>query len=80
MARAATRETGEQEHVALDGKTLRGTQKHEAAGQKKMHQVSLYETRTGMVLKEQMMKDKESEQTHLMLFLTLRDGEAHPSF
>src|SRR5690348_2271522 len=37
--RATTREQGEQEHVALDGKTLRGTQKHEAEDQKKMHQV-----------------------------------------
>lgn len=28
-----------------------------------MHQVNLYETRTGIVLKEQVVKDKESEQT-----------------
>jgi DDE family transposase len=46
--------------VALDSKTLRGTQKHEAEDQKKMHHMSLYETRTGVVL-----KDKESEQTRV---------------
>lgn len=67
--RAAKREPGEQEHVALDGKTLRGTQKHEAEDQKKMHQVSLYETNTGIVLKEQVVKDKESEQTRVEEFL-----------
>ena len=68
--RAEKRERGEQEHVALDGKTLRGTQKHEAEDQKKMHQVCLYETRTGVVLKEQIVKDKESEQTRVEEFLT----------
>lgn len=67
--RASQREAGEQEHVALDGKTLRGTQKHEAEDQKKMHHVSLYETRTGVVLKEQVVKDKESEQTRVEEFL-----------
>jgi len=67
--RATRREAGEQEHVALDGKTLRGTQEHEAEDQKKMHQVSLYETRTGIVLKEQVVQDKESEQTRVEEFL-----------
>jgi hypothetical protein len=33
-------------------KTLRGTQGHLAADQKKMHQASLYVTHTGIVLKE----------------------------
>jgi predicted transposase YbfD/YdcC len=68
--RADSREIGEQEHVALDGKTLRGTLKHEAEDQKKMHQVCLYETCTGVVLKEQVVKDKESEQTRVEEFLT----------
>jgi len=67
--RAGQREPGEQEHVALDGKTLRGTQKHAAEDQKKMHQVSLYETRTGIILKEQVVNDKESEQTRVEEFL-----------
>lgn len=37
--RAATREPGEQEHVAVDGKTVRGRQKHEAEDHKKRHPV-----------------------------------------
>jgi predicted transposase YbfD/YdcC len=49
--------------------TLRGTQKHEAEDQQKMHQVCLYETKTGVVLKEQVVKDKESEQTRVEEFL-----------
>jgi hypothetical protein len=40
-------EREEHVHVALDGKTLRGTLGHEAADQRKMHQLALYETRTG---------------------------------
>lgn len=68
--RAAQRSKEEQRHVALDGKTLRGTLKHTAPDQKKMHQVSLYETQTGMVLKEQVVRDKESEQTRVQEFLT----------
>jgi hypothetical protein len=39
--RATDRKAGEQQHVALDGKTLRGTLGHLAADQKKMHQISL---------------------------------------
>ena len=68
--RASQREPGEQEHVALDGKTLRGTQKHVAEDQQKMHQVNLYETKTGIVLKEQVVRNKESEQTRVEEFLT----------
>ena len=67
--RASQREAREQEHVALDGKTLRGTQKHAADDQQKMHQVSLYETKTGVILKEQVVQDKESEQTRVEEFL-----------
>jgi predicted transposase YbfD/YdcC len=48
-------------HVALDGKTLRGTLGHEAVDQRKMHQLALYETGTGLVLKEQVVGDKENE-------------------
>ncbi len=40
-------------HVALDGKTLRGTLGHEPADQQPMHQLGLYETQTGVLLKEQ---------------------------
>ena len=57
-------------HVALDGKTLRGTLGHEAADQRKMHQLALYETRTGLVLKEQVVGDKENELTIVSQFLS----------
>ena len=57
-------------HVALDGKTLRGTLGHEAADQRKMHQVALYETQTGLVLKEQVVGDKENELSIVSQFLT----------
>lgn len=63
--RAEKREAGEQQHIALDGKTLRGTQKHLAGDQRKMHQVNLYETQTGIVLKEQVVAEKESEQSRV---------------
>ncbi len=69
-ARAADREEGEQRHVALDGKTLRGTQGHLPADQEKMHQVSLYETHTGIVLKEHIVADKENELSRIQEFLT----------
>jgi hypothetical protein len=66
--RAQDREAGEQQHVALDGKTLRGTQKHRQEDQQKMHQISLYETQTGVVLKEQIVAEKESEQSRVSEF------------
>ncbi len=49
--RAVSRKKGEQEHVVLDGKTLRGTQGHLAKDQRKMHHLNLYEAKTGIVLK-----------------------------
>jgi predicted transposase YbfD/YdcC len=57
-------------HVALDGKTLRGTLAHEAADQRKMHQVALYETGTGVLLKEQVVGDKQNEPSIVSQFLT----------
>jgi DDE_Tnp_1-associated/Transposase DDE domain len=57
-------------HVALDGKTLRGTLGHEAADQRKMHQLALYETGTGLVLKEQVVGDKEHELSLVSHFLS----------
>ena len=51
--------------MALDGKTLRGTQKHLVDDQRRMHQVNLYETQTGIVLKEQIVAEKESEQSRV---------------
>src|SRR6266705_266676 len=63
-------EREEHVHVALDGKTLRGTLGHEAIDQRKMHQLALYETGTGLVLKEQVVGDKENELSIVSQFLT----------
>jgi hypothetical protein len=63
-------EREEHVHVALDGKTLRGTLGHEAADQRKMHQLALYETRTGLVLKEQVVGEKENELSIVSQFLS----------
>jgi predicted transposase YbfD/YdcC len=63
-------EREEHVHGALDGKTLRGTLSHEAADQRKMHQLALYETRTGLVLKEQVVGDKQNELSIVSQFLT----------
>jgi hypothetical protein len=41
----------QQRHVALDGKTLRGTLGHAAVDQKQMHQLTLYDTQTGVLRK-----------------------------
>jgi predicted transposase YbfD/YdcC len=68
--RAEKRLPGEQMHVVLDGKTLRGTQNHLAEDQKKMHHMNLYEAKTGIVLKEQVVAEKENELTHMKEFLT----------
>jgi DDE_Tnp_1-associated len=38
--RAEKREAAEQEHVVLDGKTLKGTQQHLAPDQRKMHHLN----------------------------------------
>ncbi len=59
-----------QEHVALDGKTLRGTQSHEALDQVKMHHVALSETPTGLVLKEEVTGKKENELSIVSRFLS----------
>ncbi len=57
-------------HVALDGKTLRGTQGHSAPDQQKMHQLALYETETGVILKEQVTGQKQNELSIVSQFLT----------
>src|SRR2546426_2605464 len=57
-------------HLALDGKTLRGTLGHQAADQVKMHQLGLYETRTGLLLKEQVTGEKQNELSIVAQFLT----------
>lgn len=69
-ARAAKRAKGEQTHVVLDGKTLCGTQGHLACDQGKMHQMNLYEAKTGIILKQRMVAEKAGELTHMQEFLT----------
>jgi predicted transposase YbfD/YdcC len=63
-------EAKQHEHVALDGKTLRGTLGHEALDQQKMHQLALYETQTGVLLKEQVTGEKQNELSIVSAFLT----------
>jgi predicted transposase YbfD/YdcC len=48
-------------HLALDGKTLRGTLGHTSAQQTSVHLLSLYETRTGVVLAQHQVGEKENE-------------------
>ena len=48
-------------HVAMDGKTLRGTLKHESAGQPSVHLLSLYECQSGIVLTQRAVRTKENE-------------------
>jgi predicted transposase YbfD/YdcC len=67
---AGQAEREEHVHVALDGKTLRGTLGHEPADQKKMHQLALYETQTGVILKEQVTEEKQNELSIVSQFLT----------
>jgi hypothetical protein len=57
-------------HGALDGKTLRGTLSHEAADQRQLHQRALGETGTGLVLKEQVVREKEQERSIVAPFLS----------
>jgi predicted transposase YbfD/YdcC len=48
-------------HLALDGKTMRGTLSHEAATQPSVHLLSLYEVSTGIVLAQRAVQTKENE-------------------
>ena len=68
--RTAKRTKGEHTHVVLDGKTLCGTQGHLAEDQQKMHQMNLYEAKTGIILKQRMVAEKAGELTHMQEFLT----------
>jgi hypothetical protein len=57
-------------HVALDGKTLRGTLSHAAPDQRSQHLMALYETQTGVVLAQQAVPDKANEITLEATLLT----------
>ncbi len=48
-------------HVAMDGKTIRGTLGHESEGQPSVHLLSLYECQSGIVLTQRAVRSKENE-------------------
>jgi len=48
-------------HVAMDGKTVRGTLGHESEGQPSVHLLSLYECHSGIVLTQRAVQSKENE-------------------
>lgn len=73
QGRAEQREHEAHRQVAPNGKTVRGTQQHQAEDHKKRHPVRADETKTGVVLKEQVGGDTESEQTPVDEVLTLQD-------
>ena len=51
----------DKQHVAVDGKTMRGTLGHESAEQPSVHVLSVYEVRTGLVLAQRSVVEKENE-------------------
>jgi predicted transposase YbfD/YdcC len=48
-------------HIAMDGKTMRGTLGHAAPRQESVHLLSLYEVGTGTVLAQRAVQTKENE-------------------
>ncbi len=50
----------EKQHVAVDGKTLRGTLGQESANQASVQVLSVYEVRTGLVLAQRSVLEKEN--------------------
>ena len=48
-------------HVAMDGKTLRGTLGHASEGQPSVHLLSVYECQSGIVLTQRAVHSKENE-------------------
>jgi ribosomal protein L3 len=51
----------QKQHVAVDGKTMRGTVGHESTTQPSVHVLSVYEVRTGLVLAHRSVAEKENE-------------------
>lgn len=60
----------EKQHVAVDGKTLRGTLGHESSNQPSVHVLSVYEVRTGLVLAQRSVLEKENEISAVKELLT----------
>jgi predicted transposase YbfD/YdcC len=61
-------------HLAIDGKTLCGTQNHQAENQPSVHLLSLYDCETGIVLGHVAVEKKTNEITGAKIFLE------HPLF
>jgi predicted transposase YbfD/YdcC len=57
----AEKRVEELSHVAMDGKTLRGTCKHEKPEQPSVHLLSLYDCQSGIVLGQRVVEKKENE-------------------
>src|SRR2546428_1811298 len=53
----------EKQEGAVDGKTMRGTLGHQSATQPSVHVLSVYEVRTGLVLAQRSVVEKENEIT-----------------
>lgn len=49
------------QHVAVDGKTMRGTLGHESTSQPSVHVLSVYEVHSGLVLAQRSVREKENE-------------------
>jgi predicted transposase YbfD/YdcC len=49
------------QHVAVDGKTMRGTLGHKSANQPDVHVLSVYEVHSGLVLAQRSIREKENE-------------------
>jgi predicted transposase YbfD/YdcC len=60
----------EKQHVAVDGKTMRGTLGHASEKQASVHVLSVYEVRTGLVLAQRSVTKKENEITAVKDLLT----------
>ena len=59
LAGAGGREA--KQHVAVDGKTMRGTLGHESQSQPSVHVLSVYEVHSGLVLAQRNVLEKENE-------------------
>lgn len=59
LAGAGGREA--KQHVAVDGKTMRGTLGHESQSQPSVHVLSVYEVHSGLVLAQRTVVEKENE-------------------
>lgn len=60
----------DKQHIAVDGKTMRGTLGHESESQPSVHVLSVYEVQTALVLAQRSVREKENEISALKDLLT----------